>query len=50
MPMLEDMSAFFQRHGIKPVVGPVFEWTEAVEAYLALSNLNTAGKVVIKIA
>lgn len=47
--MLEDMSVFFQKNDIKPVVGPVFEWTEASEAYLALLNLNTAGKVVIKI-
>lgn len=43
------MSAFFQKHGIKPVLGPIFEWTEASEAYTALLNLNTAGKVAIKI-
>lgn len=47
--MLENMSAFFQKHGIKPVLGHIFEWTEASEAYAALLNLNTAGKVVIKI-
>ncbi|KAI3393439.1 hypothetical protein diail_4275 [Diaporthe ilicicola] len=49
IPMLEKMSAFIQEHDIKPVVGHVFEWTEASEAYLALLNLNTPGKVVIKI-
>lgn len=47
--MLENMSAFFQKHGIKPVLGHIFEWTEASEAYAALLNLNAAGKVVIKI-
>ncbi|KAL1883980.1 hypothetical protein Daus18300_000088 [Diaporthe australafricana] len=49
IPMLENMSAFVQKHGIKPVVGHVFEWAQAGEAYAALLNLNTTGKVVIKI-
>lgn len=49
IPMLENMSAFVEKHGIKPVLGHVFEWTEATEAYGALLNLNTAGKVVIRI-
>ncbi|KAI7782247.1 alcohol dehydrogenase [Diaporthe eres] len=49
IPMLENMSAFFQKHAIKPVLGHIFEWTEASEAYAALLNLNTAGKVVIRI-
>lgn len=47
--MLENMSAFVQEHGIKPILGQVFEWNEATEAYVALLNLNTAGKVVIRI-
>lgn len=49
VPMLENMSTFVQEHGIKPVLGHVFEWDEAREAYEALLNLNTAGKVVIRI-
>lgn len=47
--MLESMSAFVQKHGIKPVLGHIFEWDEASEAYAALLNLNTAGKIVIRI-
>lgn len=47
--MLENMSNFVQDHHIKPVLGHVFEWNEAGDAYVALLNLNTAGKVVIKI-
>lgn len=47
--MLEDLSAFVQKHGIKPVLGQVFDWHEASEAYAALLNLNVAGKIVIRI-
>ncbi|KAK2607033.1 hypothetical protein N8I77_005742 [Diaporthe amygdali] len=50
LPMLENMNAFIQKHDLKPVLGHVFEWAQAPEAYLALLNLNTAGKVVIKVA
>ncbi|KAG8164251.1 hypothetical protein KVR01_006169 [Diaporthe batatas] len=49
IPMLEDLSAFVQKHGIKPIIGHVFEWNEASEAYAALLNLNTSGKIVIRI-
>ena len=48
--MIENMSAFVQKHGIRPVLGHVYEWTEASEAYLALLNLNAAGKIVIRIS
>lgn len=49
IPMLENMSAFVQKHGIKPVLGQIFEWNEATEAYLALLNFKNTGKVVIRI-
>lgn len=47
--MLTDMCAFVEKHNIKPVIGRTFEWTEFKEAYLALLNLKTAGKIVIKV-
>lgn len=47
--MLESMSAFVKKHSIKPVLGHIFEWNEAGEAYAALLNLNIAGKIVIRI-
>lgn len=36
-------------HNIKPVVGAVFEWEEAVEAFKALASGQHMGKVCIKV-
>jgi NADPH:quinone reductase-like Zn-dependent oxidoreductase len=43
------MNGFIEEHKIKPVVGKVFEWEQAVEALDYVTSGSHFGKVVIRI-
>jgi len=47
--MFSDMSAFIDKHGIKPVVDKVFDFESAVDAYHYQAGASLFGKVVIKV-
>ncbi|KAL4806253.1 hypothetical protein BDV18DRAFT_160320 [Aspergillus unguis] len=46
----EEMVAYYEKHGIKPVVNKIFSFKEAPEAFKFLANGSHFGKVVIKVA
>ncbi|RDW74457.1 zinc-dependent alcohol dehydrogenase family protein [Aspergillus mulundensis] len=46
----EEMIAFYEKHGIKPVVNKIFSFKEAPDAFKYLANGQHFGKIVIKIA
>ncbi|KAF9872047.1 putative alcohol dehydrogenase [Colletotrichum karsti] len=47
--MFQDMSAFVEKHDIKPLVAEVFEWRDAKKAYKALLEQGFVGKIAIKV-
>ena len=47
--LAKNLNSFLTEHKVKPVVGRVFEWTEAVEAWDYQIGGSHFGKVVIKI-
>ncbi|QRV90721.1 Zinc-binding dehydrogenase [Ceratobasidium sp. AG-Ba] len=47
--MLKRMVKFVEEHNIKPVVGKVFDWEHAVEAFDYIAAGSHFGKVVVKI-
>lgn len=44
------LAKLFEEHGIHPVVGEVFEWENAVEAFRKSMRREVVGKIVIKVA
>ncbi|KAK1655005.1 NAD-P-binding protein [Colletotrichum phormii] len=47
--MLQDLSAFVEKHKIKPIIAEVFEWNDAKLAYKAMLAQGFVGKIVVKV-
>ncbi|EED19101.1 isoleucyl-tRNA synthetase, putative [Talaromyces stipitatus ATCC 10500] len=47
--MYHEMVELMEKHKIEPVVGQVFEWSAAKEAFKALMKQSVPGKIVIKV-
>lgn len=49
LEMYHELVELMERHKIEPVVGQVFEWTEAKDAFEALMKQLVPGKIVVKV-
>jgi NADPH:quinone reductase-like Zn-dependent oxidoreductase len=49
LEMYHELVEMMEKHRIEPVVGQVFEWLEAKEAFKALMKQSFPGKIVIKV-
>uniref|UniRef100_A0A093UXS2 Zinc-type alcohol dehydrogenase-like protein n=1 Tax=Talaromyces marneffei PM1 TaxID=1077442 RepID=A0A093UXS2_TALMA len=49
LEMYHELVELTEKHRIEPVVGQVFEWTEAKEAFKALMQQSVPGKIVINV-
>ncbi|OHE92816.1 menadione-induced gene-6 [Colletotrichum orchidophilum] len=47
--MLQDLSAFVEKHEIKPIIAEAFEWNDAKLAYKAMLAQGFVGKIVVKV-
>ena len=47
--MLLDLVKLVEEHNIKPVVGEVFAWEDAPNAFASMMKQGVVGKLVIKI-
>jgi NADPH:quinone reductase-like Zn-dependent oxidoreductase len=46
--MFEEMNAFINRHGIRPVIDRVFDFKDADDAYAYMDTGSHFGKIVIR--
>lgn len=49
LEMYHELVELMEKHKTQPVVGQVFEWAEAKEAFKALMQQSFPGKIVIKV-
>lgn len=49
LKMYQELVEFMEKHQIEPLIGKVFEWSEAQEAFKALMAQKYPGKIVIKV-
>lgn len=49
LEMYHELVELMEKHRIVPVVGQVFEWTGAKDAFEALMKQSVPGKIVIKV-
>ncbi|KAL0766396.1 hypothetical protein CaCOL14_010841 [Colletotrichum acutatum] len=47
--MLQDLSAFVEKHEIRPIIAEAYEWKDAKLAYKAMLAQEFVGKIVIKV-
>lgn len=47
--MAEELAAFMETHQIHPPIAQTFAFENAAEAFGALKNLTSPGKIVIKV-
>ncbi|KAK1672890.1 putative zinc-type alcohol dehydrogenase-like protein [Colletotrichum godetiae] len=47
--MLQDLSAFVEKHKINPIIAKAFEWNDAKLAYKAMLAQGFVGKIVVKV-
>lgn len=45
----EVLVKLVDEHGIKPAIGGVFEWKDAVDAFKVSMDRSAVGKIVIKV-
>ncbi|TKA79325.1 hypothetical protein B0A55_03460 [Friedmanniomyces simplex] len=45
----DELSAFIEKHQLRPQIAQVFEWEEADKALKAMGSLSAPGKIVVKV-